>query len=401
MKQFDVDVVVVGGGIIGRCSAVLFGRLGLKVVLVEVEPSASKAEARQKDPRILAINIASRRILQASGAWEQIDSARIGILKMMQAWDRHGKIEFDSSQLGESELGYVVPYPSLQSGLGKPLAANATIRQLTVSSVEAVEQATGGVLVKFTDSEPLLARLLVWTTESQTPSSLNSGIEQDYLQTAITCEVETAQSHYQVARQRFLPKGPLAFLPMAESHRCAVIWSTTPQQAGELLQSSEADFEGKLSLAFSAQTGALKLLSGRNGFRLSGYSAAQYYQQSQVLVGDAAHRFHPLAGQGANMGFLDVAVLVEVVEQALSEERDIGSLRVLAKYQRWRQHQNRLMLRVLEGFKYGFESQQSYLVEARNIGLNLVNRLPFFKHMIMRYASGLSGDLPRIALGRS
>ena len=235
---------------------------------------------------------------------------------------------------------------------------------------------------------------------SNSPSRELAGIRSqvhDYQQHAVACLVRTALGHEDVARQRFLGKGPLAFLPMHDEKQCGVVWSTSPEQAGELMQMDEAEFNRSLQEAFQHSLGEVQQSEQRRSFPLRRAQAEHYCMEAFVLIGDAAHSVHPLAGQGANLGLLDAASLAQLVIQAHSKKLNIASRRVLRGYERWRKVENRSMMMIFEGFKYAFENQSSPLPQVRNQALDLANSIVPLKHTIMRHAMGLAGDLPELA----
>ena len=220
---------------------------------------------------------------------------------------------------------------------------------------------------------------------------------QEYHQQAVCCTVETTEPHDCVARQRFLSEGPLAFLPLAAPRHNAVIWSTTPEHAQELLELETDVFAANLSRAFDRTLGDVHAISARAAFPLRRAHAERYCRPRLALAGDAAHCVHPLAGQGANLGLLDAASLAQVVVAARSRGRDAGALEVLRRYERWRRGDNTVMILALDGLQKLFGARSGSLQWARNAGLDLVNASGPVKNLIMRLATGMIGDLPALA----
>jgi 2-octaprenylphenol hydroxylase len=255
------------------------------------------------------------------------------------------------------------------------------------------------VRLELNNGEVLQTRLLVGADGARSWVREQCGIavtSTDYHQRAVVATVRTEQPHRDTAWQRFLPGGPLAFLPLPEGY-CSIVWSTTPEHADALLAMDETAFCAALTDAFAARLGKVQSAVGRAAFPLSAQHAGRYVQPRIALVGDAAHTIHPLAGQGVNLGFADSAALAEVLIAALQKRQDIGSLGVLRRYERWRKGENLLMLEVMTGFQKLFGSELTAVRQARNLGLNLVQRLMPVKNLIIRRAMGLQGDLPALA----
>jgi 2-octaprenylphenol hydroxylase len=184
---------------------------------------------------------------------------------------------------------------------------------------------------------------------------------------------------------------------MADPHQCGIVWSTTPDHAKSLIKMDEDSFHKALAEAFTHTLGNIVSSGPRACFPLQHSQSEHYCQPRLALIGDAAHTVHPLAGQGANMGLLDAATLAEVLIEARNKHKDIGAYPVLRRYERWRKGENFLMIKVLQGLKYLFESQLVSVRHLRNIGLDVTDMLTPVKYSIMRHAMGLSGDLPVFA----
>ena len=220
----------------------------------------------------------------------------------------------------------------------------------------------------------------------------------DYRQEAVVAEVHTAVPHRETAWQRFLPTGPLAFLPLANG-ASSIVWSTTPEHAAELCALDADAFGFEVADAFEWKLGAVTAPGARVSFPLHHLHARAYVGDRVALAGDAAHIVHPLAGQGVNLGLLDAAVLSEVVGRAHALGRDIGSRATLRRYERWRRGHNALMQAVLGGFQHVFSNPWPPVRWLRETGFALTDRIPPLKAGFMRFASGLDGDLPALARG--
>jgi 2-octaprenylphenol hydroxylase len=217
-----------------------------------------------------------------------------------------------------------------------------------------------------------------------------------YDQQAIVANVQVQEWHGETAWQRFLPTGPLAFLPLLDG-RCSIVWSATASRAEELLALEEADFRARLEEASDGRLGAIGEIGPRAAFGLRMEHAEQYVKPRLALIGDAAHAVHPLAGQGVNLGFLDAAALAAALAEAKDRHRDIGGLWTLRRYERARRGDNLLMLAAMDGFNRLFSNAVAPLAVGRSAGLSLIDRLAPIKHLFMRHALGLGDDMPPLA----
>ena len=400
MPVLDAEVIIAGGGLVGATLAGLLGQQGVDCIVLVVG-DRSRPPGSLPDPRTLALTQASRQILQTLNVWPRLPRERIGRFRRMHVWDENGKgeIRFDCEDLCEACLGYIVEQEVLQATLNQILEfIPAVTCRIGVKPV-AIHSRDDAVTIELPDGQ-VRAKLLVAADGAHSGTRELAGIGHavhDYQQTAIACIVKTELPHNDTARQRFLRTGPLAFLPMADPQQCGIVWSTDPGHADQLLTMAAGQFEHTLKTAFADTLGAVVVSGQRAGFSLQRAQAESYCKERIVLAGDAAHSVHPLAGQGANLGLLDAACLAEVLLQARKKNRDLGKMRVLRHYERWRKGENRFMMLMFESFKYLFEYQKTPVPLLRNMGMNFVDQNMYLKHFIMRRAMGLTGDLPAAA----
>jgi 2-octaprenylphenol hydroxylase len=320
----------------------------------------------------------------------------------MEVWDAHsdGRIRFDSAALAESTLGYIVEQRVLCAALGERLQQLPNVTVMRPASLLSWKMSAHRLEVTLDDGRQFSARLVVGADGAGSRVRTLAGIGYErsgYNQEAIVCNVRTELPHGDTARQRFLPDGPLAFLPLDDPNMSSIVWSTTPARARQLLAMSAPDFGSELATAFEHRLGRVLEAGPRAAFELAKARAESYVQPRIALAGDAAHSIHPLAGQGANLGLLDAAVLAEVVGDAAAAGTDIGAPRTLRRYERWRRGENLFMQATMDGLKQLFGSELAVVRRLRGAGLFLTDRCEPAKDLIMRRAMGLSGDLPAAA----
>ena len=404
----DADIIVAGGGITGGALACLLGRAGFTVILLDAAARPDRPDHRPDhrlepvDERVFAVTPASRRILENAGAWAHIDPAEIACFRKMSVRDEAGPgaVLFDSAVTGRPAMGYIIARRALIAALRTSLAALDPVHCHGPVAPALLAEEGNTIRLQGQDGRQFSARLVVGADGADSGIRALANIDyhrRDYHQAALACLVSTEYPHARIARQRFLRRGPLAFLPLADPRRCAIVWSTAPAQAERLRQMAPAAFRHELAEAFAGELGQITDSGPRGVFPLYGARAERYCRPRIVLVGDSAHSVHPLAGLGANLGLLDAAALAELLIDARQRGRDPGRLGLLRRYERRRRLENRAMLHILEGFKYLFESQNRPLQWLRNTGLTLFDGLPVVKTAIMRRAMGLSGDLPASA----
>lgn len=387
---------------VGAALGCALGIQGVRVALLEGRAPRRSWPAGEIDHRVSALSRASQRILVRLGVWESMAGLGVSPYRAMEVWDAggDGQIQFDSADIGEPDLGHIVENRVTQLALWQRLEGLDSVRLCCPAKPRGLVVEDRSVRLTLDSGEPLVGRLLVGADGRDSAIRQWAGIGTqgwDYDQQALVANVSHELPHQETARQRFMTSGPLAFLPLADGHASSIVWSTSPAQAKQLLEQDEAGFGADLGRAFSYRLGAIRSVGARGCFPLRLQHAERYVQPRLALVGDAAHAIHPLAGQGVNLGFLDAAVLAEVVLHALARGRDPGQLGALRRYERARKGDNLAMLAAMDGFKRLFGSDFPPLRLLRNTGLTLANALPPVKHLFMGRALGLLGELPELA----
>lgn len=390
----DYDIVIVGGGLVGSSLACALAGTPCSVLVADSGPAQTGVE-KQYDIRVSAITGASRNFFSFIGTWEIMQGMRTGQVRQMEIWDEGGKgsLHLDAAQTGEACLAHIIENSVIRAALYERLKTLANVRYLEQTQVTFGSFAEDHVQLTV-NGEQIRTRLLVGADGArsavrdwaQIPCSGWS-----FDQTAIVATVRTELPHDFTAYQRFLQTGPLAFLPLDDMHTSSIVWSADTGRANELAELPDAAFIAQLEQAFEHRLGAIELLSDRAGFPLSLMHVERTVEHRVVLVGDAAHRVHPLAGQGLNLGLADVAALAELVSAG---GLDVGAERTLRRYERWRASDTRMMVMMMDLFKRLFGSTQPVLKGLRNFGMDLVDADNTVQGLIMSFASGTGGDVP-------
>ncbi len=403
MADTDYQVIIVGGGMVGATIACALGDTPLKVALVEATPAEREWPADSWDIRVSAITRATQRVFEAVGAWEGMSAMRVSPYRTMHVWDATGKgaIHFDCAELGEPDLGYIVENRVILKALLDRLADLPNVDLLCPAKVKSLHCDPGEAKLELEDGQVLRGRVVVGCDGARSWVREQAGIGTTgwmYDQTAVVATIKTSRHHGEAAYQRFMPTGPLAFLPLPEG-LSSIVWSTTPEHAAELLALPDSEFLDRLQHAFGDTLGRMESTGPRGGFPLMLQHANRYVGERVVLAGNAAHAIHPLAGQGLNLGVSDAAALAEVLLKARAEGRDIGEYGVLRRYERWRKGDNVAVMAAMDGFKRLFSNDLPPLRLARNLGLRVADAAGPLKRSLMRRALGVTGDLPRLSRG--
>ena len=400
------DLIIVGAGMVGSALALALKDSGLSILLLDGGPLSLKPfdASAAFEPRVSALSEASRRVLLRLGAWPGIVARRTSPYREMQVWDGSGtgSVHFAAASVHAEVLGHIVENRVVQDALLDRLH-DSQIGLLGSARLEQLRRSGDGWLLTLADGRELRAPLLVAADGANSAVRRLAGCatrEWDYLHHAIVTSVRCERPHQATAWQRFTDDGPLAFLPLArqgDEHWCSIVWSTVPAEAERLMALDDEAFRHELGKAFEWRLGQVTAVDPRICIPLRQRHAKRYVESGLALIGDAAHSIHPLAGQGVNLGFLDAAVLAEVLLHALQRGEQANDVRVLSRYERRRMPHNLAMMAAMEGFERLFQADPLPLRLLRNSGLNWVDELPDAKALFVRRALGLAGDLPALA----
>ncbi len=398
------DILVVGGGLVGAIAARALARSGFEVAVIDgTDPGDAKDAAF--DGRASAIAAASERLLSSIGVWPYLKAEVAPILDIRVADGRSALfLHYDHEDVGEGPLGYLAENRHIRIAALDALKDDPRITFLAPLRVETLERDAGGVRATLSDGRAVNARLAIAADGRGSKIRDTAGIRTTnwrYPQEAIVCTVEHEQPHGFVALEHFLPAGPFAILPLRGTDarpgcRSSIVWTERAGHARALVGLDDGAFLGELARRFGDFMGEIEVVGPRFCHPLGLQFAHASVAERLVLVGDADHGMHPIAGQGLNMGYRDVAALCDVLSEARHLGLDIGSPAVLQRYQRWRRFDNTLMLAVTDGLNRLFSNDIAPVRHARDLGLGLVNKMPPLKKVLMRSAMGLVGDLPML-----
>ena len=387
-----LDAIVSGGGVVGAACALALARRGLDVALVEgAAPAPWRADA--PDLRVYAFAADNAALFERLGAWASVRDARVQPYRRMRVWDAagDGELDFDADAFGRPELGWIVEHGLLLDRLWALLPA-AGVRVHCPARVAALEdEGDDGVVVGLDDGSRLRARLAIAADGARSTLRELAGIEVEneaYGQRGVVGYVSTALPHEDTAWQRFLPGGPLALLPFADG-RCSIVWTLPDAEATRVLALDDDAFGRELTRASDARLGEIRAASPHAAFPLQRQLARDYLRGRVLVLGDAAHVVHPLAGQGVNLGLRDVAALEQSVAAATSARADWASPSRLARWARARRSEDTLAAHAFDGINRLYASDSVAAVLLRGPLLGLAGRLSPVPRLLWKHAAGL------------
>jgi 2-octaprenylphenol hydroxylase len=397
-SAINVDVVIVGAGMVGLTLANLLSKQGKSLAIIDRNIPQEFDTTQPYDARVTAVSPGSQAIFEHVNAWSSMQAKRITPFNRMVVWDavEDAKINFSASDIQHENLGHIVENLVIQTSLHEALQPQTNINWFVPVVIGNVLTREDHIEVVLDNNQVLTAKLLVGADGRRSSVRKFANInysEKSYQQQGIVARVQTEHPHEDTAWQRFLSTGPLALLPL-NNGECSIVWSVNDEEANELMELGEHEFAQALTKASGLHLGNISLCSKRATFPLVSGQAESMVQPRIALVGDAAHALHPLAGQGANLGFTDAAILAEVLAQT---EREIGSVKVLRKYERARVGETQVMQRAMDAFVAAFSSTSTPVITARNYALNAANRIQPIKKYFMKQAMGLSKNRPGFA----
>lgn len=400
MQSFDI--IIVGGGIVGLTLAcALMQKTSLSIAVIDSRALNENWQSSTYHSRVSAITLASKHIFQNLQIWDEIAAKRVSPFEEIKIWDEAANsMQFSSREIAEPVLGYIIENNLMLSVLLKKLKQAVNVKIIECVDLKEIVTADDYIQLIAANNEVYQAKLAVAADGANSWLRQQAKIEVrdlDYAQTAIVAAVTSELPHNRVARQVFLKTGPLAFLPLADANTTSIVWSLPMEEAAIVKNLSTEMFQAELNQAFQNRLGEIRHISERFYFPLHQQYATRYAANRVVLVGDAAHIVHPLAGQGVNMGLLDAASLFDVLHEAIINKRDFAHYAVLRKYERWRRADNLLMFNGIKAIKSLFATQNIFLKRMRTLGMKMTDRIQWMKTLLIKYAVGTREGLPNLA----
>ncbi len=400
----EFDVIIVGAGLVGASLACAIAQTNaaqsLRIAVIEAVSEVQHYAGENFDPRVVALTHASEKLLRKIGCWDAIEQTRVCAYREMKVWDGEGTaaIEFDCAEVQQTHLGHIVENSLIVNQLRARMAQlpNITLIQpAAVTELITIDQQNSAVQITLDNGVELCADLIIAADGARSrvrELADFSTREWDYGQQAIITTVRTERPHEFTAWQRFMHTGPLAFLPLqnnGDAHQCSIVWSADDELAQQLMGLDDEAFCARLTQAFEARLGNVLACDRRYSIPLRQRHATSYIKPGVALVGDAAHNIHPLAGQGVNLGLLDVIALADELGRALSRGLPLSDESILRRYQRQRLAGNLGMMSAMEAFKRLFGSQSLAVNWLRNTGMRQLNSIPAVKKIIVNAALGV------------
>ena len=391
MQENKTDVCVIGGGMVGSAVALGLAKLGLQVTIVETNMPQPFRPEQPPDIRMSAFSMASVALLEQLGAWQHIQKMRVCPYRRLAVWERSDCMtEFDAADINASHLGFFVENRLVQLGIHKALEKQSLVTWLADSRVKRISR-TDTTRVEFEDGSDLICKLVIGADGA---SSRVREIAQigttgwRYQQHALGIKIKTTEPSQDITWQQFTPTGPVAFLPMYGGY-ASLIWYHQGEQIKYLKSLSTDKLKAQIIAHFPSQLPDFEILETAS-FPLTRMHANCYVRDSIVLMGDAAHTINPLAGQGVNLGFKDVAEFIQQMDSCLQTGGKINDEKGLKKYERARRGQNLLMMSAMDALYATFSNDFAPMKAIRNLGLKVADKTGVLKHQVMKYAMGLN-----------
>jgi len=406
--EINADVLIIGGGFVGATLALALAETPLSICLIDRADPEAALDATF-DGRAFAISQSNQNLLAGTGLWPLLAETSAPILDIrVSDGPSLMFLHYDHSAVGDEPMGYMVENHHLRLALHERLKQAANVTQLAPASVADLQRDLSGVRARLADGRRVHARLAVGADGRGSGTRAAAGIgltSWSYEQTGIVCTVRHELSHHYIAHERFLPAGPFAILPLmgeteGAADRSSIVWTERSDLAPDLMALDDDAFRDELMRRFGDFMGSVEVVGPRYAYPLSLQYARETIATRLVLIGDAAHGMHPIAGQGLNMGLRDVAALAEVLADAARLGLDVGDGVQLQRYERWRRFDNTMMLAATDMLNRLFSNDIAPIRLARDAGLAAVDAIPPLKRLFMRHAMGVVGELPRLLRGQ-
>ena len=399
----DFDIIVIGGGINGQVMSLAAAHAGFSVALID-QSKFIEDSLREFDGRAYAIAFSSVQMMKNLNFWKTIEETTQPIFNIKVS---HGTIErghasatlqFNNADIEESPMAQMLEDIFLRQCLNTEIKKNALISFIEQRKVIDLVDFKQEKKLTLDDNSQLEASLIVASDGINSPSAKAIGIKKTgwkYQQLGLVCAIEHEYSSYNTAYQYFLPEGPLAILPIKDNV-ASIVWTENIQNASTLSEMNDAEYLSVLRQRFGDFLGQLKLTGKRFSFPLKLSISEKYVSDKFVVIGDAAHGYHPIAGQGLNAGMRDIAALLDVISSARDRGEDFSSINILNRYQEWRRFDNQALGFATDNLNTIFSSYDPLFGSLKNLGMKMVEKSNYAKRAFMRQAAGLNGELPKL-----
>jgi 2-polyprenylphenol 6-hydroxylase len=396
----EVDIVICGAGLVGLALGAALTQSDLHVLILDAQsqpqtPADTRVVRQGFDlvsgfaPRVSALNKSSIAFLKRIGVWGSVSRSSAFVAMSVKDAVGTGAIEFDADFIGASELGRIVENRRVIDALLLQLADADQTEVVWDSKLDDMQALESGYELTLDDGSQISCALVIGADGGHSKIRELANLKTvawSYHQQGVVCNIETQHGHGQVARQWFTERGPLAFLPLEPTNLCSIVWSV--ENPEDLMAMSAEEFCRELASASEQELGGILGVDKRFTFPLNQQHSLRYIKPHLALIGDAAHTIHPLAGQGANLGFADAEALASELLQYRFSERGIGDFEALRRYEKSRQPSNLLMTTAMEAFKRLYSTTNPGINWLRNTGMKLTNDNTYLKTLIARLASG-------------
>lgn len=403
IMEVDSDIIIVGGGLNGSLMAIAAANIGFSTIVLDSKDNEASVENRF-DGRSYALALSSVRLLKNLNIFKDIIDKSQPILdikildgKLVQGPSQFS-LHFDNNEIHDGPMGQMVEDRFIRKALFTKINKNEQIDYKFNSKVTEHKKQSGYISVTLDNGKKLDTKLLVGADGRNSELANRAEIKKSgwkYNQSALVCAIEHEADHNGVAWQYFMPSGPLAVLPMTGKRSC-IVWTEQNANAKAINLFDETRYTKILAARLGNFLGKFKIIGDRHTYPLELSIADQFIDERLALIGDAAHSVHPIAGQGLNAGFKDIAVLAHIIQDAHNRGEDLGSLGVLKRYEEWRRFDSAQLAYSTDLFNKLFSNENEALRLARNIGLKLLDSIPVAKRNIIKEAAGITGELPRL-----
>ena len=402
MKK-DFDIVVIGAGINGQVMSLAAAHAGFSVALID-QNSFIENTLREFDGRAYSIAFSSVQMMKNLNLWKKIEDTALPISNIKVSHGTIGRgpasaiLQFNNADIEESPMAQMLEDRFLRQSLGQEIKENTLIDLIEQRKIYEISNLNKQKQLTLDNSSKLQASLIVASDGINSPTAKAFGIRKTgwkYKQRGLVCAIDHEYPSDNTAYQYFLPEGPLAILPI-KNNTASIVWTESIKNASTISEMDDEEYLSVLKNRFGDFLGKLKLTGKRLSFPLKLSISEKYVSDKFAVIGDAAHGYHPIAGQGLNAGFRDIAALVDVISCARERGEDFSSINILNRYQEWRRFDNQALGFTTDNLNKIFSSHDPLFGSLKNLGMKMIDKSTRAKRVFIRQAAGLNGDLPKL-----